>query len=111
MSQVLHILIKPEYVDRLIQVAEENGSQGSTILKARGIGKEESKTFLSIKKEEQMQLVIMVVPTEKVKTLSAAIENHFDFTKTGIGLIFAVPAHSTKGIQNKPSSLYEEDKA
>ncbi len=109
MSQVLHILIKPEFVDRLIQVAEENGSQGSTILKARGMGKEEPKTFLNIKKEEQMQLVIMVVSSEKVKTLSTAIENEFNFTKTGLGLIFAVPAHSTKGIQNKPS-LYEEDK-
>lgn len=98
MSSIIHIFVRPSLVDEVIQVAEDNGSSGATIFKARSSSHQEQKTFLNVELDEQLALVLIVVPQEKVESLTLALEEKFDFASSGVGQLLVTPAYSVKGL-------------
>ncbi|MDO5015598.1 MAG: hypothetical protein Q4E09_01075 [Eubacteriales bacterium] len=98
MPSIIHVFVTPSLVDEVIQVAEDNGSSGATIFKTRSSSHQKQETFWNVELEEQIALILIVTPQDKVKSLILALEQKFDFANTGIGQLLVTPAYSVKGL-------------
>ncbi|MDO5033585.1 MAG: hypothetical protein Q4D97_01970 [Eubacteriales bacterium] len=101
MYQVLHIFLRPDLVDDLLSFVEEQGSLGATILRGRGTSHHQEQRFLNVCIEHQIAMVVLVVEQVKVKALIQALEDHFQFTEQGVGLLCTLPATGVRGLSSR----------
>lgn len=103
MDQILHVFIRPDLVDDLLKLVEDQGSWGATILRVRGSSHHQEQRFLNVAIERQVSLVVLVVDQVKISGLVEALKAHFDFDQGGVGLLCALPAYSVRGLDQRRS--------
>lgn len=103
MQQILHVFIRPDLVDELLELVEAQGSWGATILRGRGASNHPEQRFLNVAIEHQVSLVILVVDKAKIQGMIQALQEHFDFNQAGTGLLCSLPAYSVRGLDNRKS--------
>lgn len=101
MSKILHILVKPELVDEVIQTAEDNGSVGATIFKARSTSHHGQESFLNVELDEQVSLILMVVKEDKIEALTEALEQKFFQAHHSASLLICTPTYSVHGLEGR----------
>ena len=100
-------IVNQGYADKVIDAAKSCGTEGATILKARGTGIHESNTFMGINIQPEKEVVLMIVKKQIRKKVMRAILKQADVAAEGNGLTFALPLGEIAGITH----LFQEQKA
>lgn len=101
MYQVIQILAKPELVNEIIEVAEECGCIGATIIKARKVDRKPEKTILNVEIDHQISVIMMIVRSEVAPKLIAQIEEKCQIPNDEHGLIISLPSSSVRGLSQR----------
>ncbi|MDE1548465.1 P-II family nitrogen regulator [Jeotgalibaca caeni] len=93
--------IVPSGTDRnVIQAAERGGSQGGTIIHARGAHIREHGLMIA-DIEPQREVVILLTDRKDTETIANEIDKEFRLDEPGQGIVFVHPIHETIGIFEK----------
>jgi nitrogen regulatory protein PII len=74
------------------------GSRGATVLFGRGAGVNETERIFGMAIEPEKEIILTVVPEEKVDRILEAIVTAADLEKPGHGLAFVLPVDRVVGI-------------
>lgn len=93
-----------------IDVAKKAGAGGVTIIHGKNIGLEEKKVFFGLTLEENVSVLLFVLPRKlSMKVMKAIrVELNLDDAKNG-GLIFTLPLSHVAGLDMKELHKFEHD--
>ncbi|MDO5015599.1 MAG: hypothetical protein Q4E09_01080 [Eubacteriales bacterium] len=93
----LHCVVDYGLGEEVVGVAEEAGAKGATFIHARGASSH-SQMLFDFPIEPQKDVVLMVLETEILDKVSAALEHHFEMHKENTGIQYAYPLSRVVGL-------------
>ncbi|MDO5755497.1 MAG: P-II family nitrogen regulator [Tissierellia bacterium] len=84
--------------DKVIEIAEQQGSKGGTILHGRGSGIEKKRSFFNITIEPEKEMVFMLVGKDQVEKITKALVDKLEISKPGKGIVFTLPVTNATGL-------------
>lgn len=89
--ELICVIVNAGFAEDIMQAARKAGATGGTILKARGTGREEDKSFFGITiVPEKDMLLILTLRSEAERILQAIRDCPF-LAEPGIGIVFSMP--------------------
>jgi hypothetical protein len=103
-------IIEDKDEEKAIDVAKEAGAGGVTIIHGKNIGLEEKKVFFGLTLEENVSLLLFVLPRKlSMKVMKAIrVELGLDSAKNG-GLIFTLPLSHVAGLDTNELHKFEDN--
>jgi hypothetical protein len=103
-------IIEDKDEEAAIDVAKEAGAGGVTIIHGKNIGLEEKKVFFGLTLEENVSILLFVLPRKlSMKVMKAIrVELNIDDATNG-GLIFTLPLSHVAGLDTKELHKFEHD--
>jgi len=103
-------IIEDKDEEAAIDVAKEAGAGGVTILHGKNIGLEEKKVFFGLTLEENVSVLLFVLPRKLSMKVMKAIRVKFDLdsAKNG-GLVFTLPLSHVAGLDVDELHKFEDD--
>jgi len=103
-------IIEDKDEEAAIDVAKEAGAGGVTILHGKNIGLEEKKVFFGLTLEENVSVLLFVLPRKLSMKVMKAIRSKFDLdnSKNG-GLVFTLPLSHVAGLDMDELHKFEGD--
>jgi len=103
-------IIEDKDEEAAIDVAKEAGAGGVTIIHGKNIGLEEKKVFFGLTLEENVSILLFVLPRKLSMKVMKAIrmELNLDSTTNG-GLIFTLPLSHVAGLDINELHKFEHD--
>lgn len=93
-----------------IDVAKEAGAGGVTILHGKNIGLEEKKIFFGLTLEENVSVLLFVLPVKLSMKVMKALRVKFDLDNTNNGgLVFTLPLSHVAGLDTSELHKFEND--
>jgi len=102
-------IVKKGWCERVINAARNAGSEGATIVPARGIGIREQKKLLGIPIEPEKDMVLTLVLEEKTEKVLEAIIQAVQLEKPGTGIAFVVELKKVVGAVHLLREMEEEE--
>lgn len=96
--EVLFTIIDRGLAHEVVDAALEAGSNGATIINARGSGIHEKEKFFSMKIEPEKEIVMIITEKEKVEDIIKSIEDKMQITEPGKGIIFTIDINKVTGL-------------
>ena len=93
--------VKPSVTDRIVAAAKAVGATGATIIPARGTGAHEAKTFFGLTLEAQTDVVLFLLPKERVDAVLSAIVEKGKLDQPGVGVAFVMPVDAAAGLESQ----------
>ena len=97
--------------EEAIDIAKQAGAGGVTILKGKSIGLEEKKVFFGLTLEENVSLLLFILPQRlsmKVfKAFRKQLNLHNDDNSNG--MVFTFPLTHLSGMESKEVELFEKE--
>jgi len=91
-------VVKKGWGDRVVEAAIKAGAEGGTIMFGRGVGVHEHQKILGICIEPEKEIVLSVIPRDKVDSVLAEIVKATGLDKPGTGISFVIPVDKVTGI-------------
>jgi nitrogen regulatory protein PII len=82
----------------IIQASKSAGAEGGTIIPGRGTGIHEKTMLWGIPIEPEKDIILTIVPQEKMQTILKAIVEQGDLNKPGAGIVFVLELKKVAGI-------------
>lgn len=101
MYKAIFTIVDRGNAESVIDAAEKAGSQGGTIINARGSGVHEKSTLFAMTVEPEKEIVLILSEKEKTQAIVESIKNDIQLEKPGNGILFIVDTISTYGIFRK----------
>lgn len=102
-------IVDEEREDTAIDIAKANGAGGVTILKGRGLGLGDKKTFFGLTYERADSVLIFVMEKRSALKVIKAITQELELDSTGNGLVFSLPIEHLSGIPDKQLRKFQEN--
>lgn len=107
---VLIAIIEDKDEEAAIDVAKEAGAGGVTIIHGKNIGLEEKKVFFGLTLEENVSLLLFVLPRKLSMKVMKALRVKFDLdNSTNGGLVFTLPLSHVAGLDMNELHKFEGD--
>lgn len=90
-------IINKGYRDNLMEIAKSAGAVGGTLLHARSLDSEESKSFMGLNVQEEKEVILILTSAEKKTAIMTAINQDFGLKTEACGHIVALPVDSVLG--------------
>lgn len=97
-KQEIFVIVPNGNAEIVIQAAEDTGSSGGTIIRARGRGGEAAHSFRAIEVEPRRAIVFIVAEETETAEISKAIYRAMDLSIRGQGLLFVLPLARVEGL-------------
>ena len=101
MYNVITVIVDKGRAEDVIDAATKAGSQGGTILNARGSGVHETSKVFAMEIEPEKEVVIILSKNDKTSDIVGSIREELKLDKPGNGILFVQDINKTYG-------LYEE---
>ena len=103
-------IIEDKDEEAAIDVAKQAGAGGVTIIHGKNIGLEEKKVFFGLTLEENVSLLLFILPRKlSMKVMKAIrVELNLDSSTNG-GLIFTLPLSHVAGLDINELHKFEHD--
>lgn len=98
MHQAIFVIVERGQAEEVIDAAVAAGSQGGTIISARGSGIHETSRLFGMDIEPEKEIVLILSENDKVDPIVASISNATEIEKPGQGILFTVDVKDTKGL-------------
>jgi nitrogen regulatory protein PII len=96
--KLLVTIVKKGAASKIVKATKEAGAEGGTILFGRGTGIHEKKRFLGINVEPEKEVILTLIPKDKVDSILLAIEKAGELDKPGNGIGFIVDVKRVAGV-------------
>lgn len=98
MHQAIFVIVERGQAEEVIDAAVAAGSQGGTVISARGSGIHETSRLFGMDIEPEKEIVLILSDTDKVDPIVASISNATEIEKPGKGVLFTIDVKDTKGL-------------
>lgn len=96
--------------ERAIEVAKEHGAGAVTILSGKQIGLKEKKIFFGLTLEENVSLLLFVLPRKLSMRVMRAFRAEFDLDEhQNNSIIFTMPLSHVAGLNNEELHQFEDE--
>jgi len=103
-------IIEDKDEETAIDVAKEAGAGGVTILHGKNIGLEEKKVFFGLTLEENVSVLLFVLPRRLSMKVMKAIRVKFDLDNAqNGGLVFTLPLSHVAGLDTDELHKFEDN--
>jgi len=103
-------IIEDKDEEAAIDVAKEAGAGGVTIIHGKNIGLEEKKVFFGLTLEENVSVLLFVLPRRLSMKVMKAIRVKFDLDNAeNGGMVFTVPLSHVAGLDTNELHKFEDD--
>lgn len=103
-------IIPSEDEERAVTVAKEHGAGAVTILNGKNIGLKEKKIFFGLTLEENVSLLIFVLPIRLSMRVMKSLRKEFDLdSHENNSIAFTVPLSHVAGLNNDELHKFEND--
>ena len=111
MKFVALVTIIPDNLEeKAIDIAKQNGAGAVTILNGKNIGLKEKKIFLGLTLEENVSILIFVLPRKISMKVMKSIRKEFDLDNhENNSIAFTMPLSHVAGLNNDELNKFEQD--
>ena len=103
-------IIQDKDEESAIEVAKEAGAGSVTILHGRNIGLEEKKVFFGLTLEENVSVLLFVLPRKVALQVMRVLRKKFDLDNPDtVGIAFTMPLSHVAGLDTKELHKFEHD--
>ncbi len=104
-------IIPDMHEEKAIEVAKNAGAGSVTILKGKHIGLEEKKIFFGLTLEENVTVLLFILPVKLSMNVMRALRDEFNMKdeKQSSAIIFTIPIGHIVGIDKEELHSFEED--
>ena len=103
-------VIEDKDEEAAIDVAKEAGAGGVTILHGKNIGLEEKKVFFGLTLEENVSVLLFILPRRLSMKVMKAIRTEFDLDNAqNGGMSFIIPLSHVAGLDTKELHKFEDE--
>ena len=96
--------------EKAIDIAKQNGAGAVTILNGRNIGLKEKKIFLGLTLEENVSILIFILPRKISMQVMKALRKEFDMDNHENSTVaFTMPLNHVAGLNNDELHKFEQD--
>jgi len=108
---VLAVIVPDAQEEHTIEIAKKAGAGSVTILHGKNIGLEEKKVFFGLTLEENVSILLFILPQKISNTVFKALkkELNIDDQKNKNGIVFTFPLTHLAGIDTDELELFEEE--
>lgn len=99
--QKLTVVVNLGMAEEIMTVAREAGAKGGTILHGRGTGAQVPEKLFGIEIEPEKELLLILATEDVMNSVIAALEDAFDFTRPGTGILFVESVSDVRGLVRK----------
>lgn len=103
MWYLIYAVVPSGKAGEVIRLAEQEGSQGGTVIHGKGIGRK-PKRFLNFEVEPMREIIWIIVGKDKYKEVSQIIFKDMNLEKEGYGILFVEPLSEVHGLVNQQPS-------
>jgi len=106
----LVVVIADKDEEAAIDIAKEAGAGGVTIVHGRNIGLEEKKIFFGLTLEENVSLLLFVLPKRLSMKVMKALRSNFDLDSIdNSGMAFTIPLSHVIGLDKDELHKFEDN--
>ncbi|PNR95317.1 P-II family nitrogen regulator [Petrotoga sp. 9PWA.NaAc.5.4] len=98
MYDVIFVVVDKGKAEFVVEVANEAGAKGGTIINARGASEYEIEKIFSMEIEPEKDVVLIIVKKELTETVVNSIRDKLDIEKEGAGIIFVQEVDQAYGL-------------
>lgn len=98
MHQAIITVVNQGKADDVIASAVEAGAKGGTIINGRGIGSQEMTILFGIEVEPEVEIVLILAPTESSHAICQNIKQFLAIEEPGNGILFTLNLSQTIGL-------------
>ncbi|WP_124726767.1 P-II family nitrogen regulator [Staphylospora marina] len=91
-------VVKKGLARKVVPASKKAGAEGGTVLFAKGTGIHEAASFLGIPIEPEKELILTLVPADKLDPILSAIVKAGDLDRPGYGISFVLDTKKIAGI-------------
>lgn len=103
-------IIQDKDEEEAIKVAKEAGAGGVTIIHGKNIGLEENKVFFGLTLEENVSVLLFVLPRRSSLKVMQALRSTFDLDNPeNSGLAFTLPLSHVAGLNTEELHKFEDN--
>lgn len=96
--EAIFIIVDKGLSDDVLEVAEEAGSKGGTVIHGRGSGSEEKEKLFNIEIEPEKDIILILSKVEESVKIVKSIKKLLDICKPGAGIVFTLDVNKTLGL-------------
>jgi len=106
----LFTVIPDKDEERAIEIAKEAGAGATTIIHGRNIGLKEKKVFFGLTLEENISILMFILPRKLSMQIMKAIRQEFDLdSHDNSSLAFTIPLSHVAGLNNDELHKFENN--
>ena len=106
----LVVVIPDKDEEEAIKVAKGHGAGSVTILQGKNIGLEEKKVFFGLTLEENVSVLLFVLPRKLSMKVMKSLREELDIGNPGnAGFAFTMPLSHVAGLDTKELHKFEDD--
>lgn len=94
----LYVIVDRQNGQQAVQIAQENGAKGATLIHGRGSAKEVKSILLNMNIEPKKDIVIMLVKKDLVGKIRNAIYEQMNLDEENKGIIYSLPVMEVRGL-------------
>ena len=98
MYQAIFVIVDEGESDRVLEAANEAGSQGGTVIHAHGSGGKETKRVFKMEIEPAKDIVLILSRDEITDGITRAINKEMNLEEPNAGILFTTDLSETRGI-------------
>lgn len=87
-NEMITVIVNKGYADDIMAAARKAGAGGGTVLNARGTARENDKRFFGMHIVPEKEMLVIVVPSEKLENVLAAIKAVKCLKEPGMGIVY-----------------------
>lgn len=105
--EVIFAIVNSGFAEEAMDVARECGARGGTILKARGVAREDAAAFFGITIHAEKEILMMVVDKDIRDDILNALYKQMGMGKKAQGIAFSLPVSDVAGLVKEPEQPKE----
>jgi Nitrogen regulatory protein PII len=98
MYSAIYIIVERGKAEDVIEVANNAGSRGGTIVNARSAGSHETQKLFSLEIEPEKEKIIIIAKTELKDNIITAVKNHLNLDEPDNCTIFVLDVNEVYGL-------------
>ena len=96
--EMVLVLLNRGHTDLVMEAARKEGATGGTVFSSRGVGGEELERILGITIQPEMEMVLMIVHSDKRAAVMRSIGQEAGLSSPARGLVFSLPVTDAIGL-------------
>lgn len=97
-TSLIVTIVRKGWGSAVLQAAVQAGARGGTVLGGRGAGINEQEKIFGLSIEPEKEILLTVVPAERVDAILAAVVAAAELNEVGRGIAFVLPVEKLVGV-------------